>query len=107
MKTRRTPRPSPPRVRPAGQAERLGLTVHALTAEEKQQAQTDGTLVVETVAGPAAAAGMQPGDIILGVNGKPVHSTADLLAASKSASKTIALLIQRQDQQIFMPLRLN
>jgi serine protease Do len=91
----------------SGQAERLGLTVHALTVEEKQQAQTGGTLIVDTVAGPAAAAGIQPGDIILGVNGKPVHSTADLVAASKSASKTIALLIQRQDHQIFMPLRLN
>jgi serine protease Do len=91
----------------SGQAERLGLTVHALTVEEKQQAQTGGTLIVDAVAGPAAAAGIQPGDIILGVNGKPVHNTADLLAASKSASKTIALLIQRQDHQIFMPLRLN
>jgi hypothetical protein len=29
------------------------------------------------------------------------------MAASKSAGKTIALLIQRQDHQIFVPLRLN
>jgi serine protease Do len=91
----------------SGQAERLGLTVHALSVEEKQQAQTAGTLIVDTVAGPAAAAGIQPGDIILGVNGKPVRSTADLLAAAKSAGKTVALLIQRQDHQIFVPLRLN
>jgi serine protease Do len=91
----------------SGQAERLGLTVHALSVEEKQQAQTGGTLIVDAVAGPAAAAGIQPGDIILGVNGKPVRSTADLMAAAKSAGKTIALLIQRQDHQIFVPLRLN
>jgi serine protease Do len=91
----------------AGQAERLGLTVRVLSAEEKEQAQTDGTLVVENVAGPAAAAGIQPGDIVLGVNGKQVRSTADLVAAAKTVSKTIALLIQRQDQQIFYPLRLN
>ena len=90
-----------------GQAERLGLTVRALTADEKQQAQTEGTLVVENVAGPAAAAGVQPGDIILGVNGKQVRTTAELVAAAKTAGKTIALLIQRQDQQIFVPLRLN
>ncbi|HTY48433.1 MAG TPA: DegQ family serine endoprotease [Steroidobacteraceae bacterium] len=90
-----------------GQAERLGLNVRPLTPDEKQQAQTEGSLVVENVSGPAAAAGVQPGDIILGVNGKPVRSTADLQAASKSAGKTIALLIQRQDQQIFVPLRLN
>jgi serine protease Do len=91
----------------SGQAERLGLTVRVLTADEKQQAQTDGTLVVETVAGPAAAAGIQPGDIILGINGKSIHSTQELVAAAKAAGKTIALLIQRQDQQIFVPLRLN
>jgi serine protease Do len=91
----------------SGQAERLGLTVRPLTADERQQAQTTGTLVVETVAGPAAVAGVQPGDIILGVNGKPVLSTQDLVAAARAAGKTIALLIQRQDQQIFVPLRLN
>jgi serine protease Do len=91
----------------AGQAERLGLTVRALSAEEKEQAQTSGSLVIENVAGPAAAAGVQPGDIVLGINGKPVHSTADLVAAAKTTSKTIALLIQREDRQIFYPLRLN
>jgi serine protease Do len=91
----------------SGQAERLGLTVRVLTADEKQQAQTDGILVVENVAGPAAAAGVQAGDIILGVNGKAVRSTAELQAAAKTAGKTVALLIQRQDQQIFVPLRLN
>jgi serine protease Do len=91
----------------SGQAERLGLTVRALTADEKQQAQTEGTLVVENVAGPAAVAGVQAGDIILGINGKAVRSTAELQAAAKTPSKTVALLIQRQDQQIFYPLRLN
>jgi serine protease Do len=91
----------------SGQAERLGLTVHVLTPEEKQEAQTTGSLVVESVTGPAAAGGVQQGDIILGINGKPVHSTQDLVAGAKTTNKTIALLIQRQDQQIFMPLRLN
>jgi serine protease Do len=91
----------------SGLAERLGLTVRALSADEKQQAQTDGTLVVENVTGPAAAAGVQAGDIVLGINGKAVHSTAELVATAKTAGKTVALLIQRQDQQIFMPLRLN
>ncbi|MEJ0006343.1 MAG: Do family serine endopeptidase [Steroidobacteraceae bacterium] len=91
----------------SGQAERLGLTVRVLSAEEKQQAQTAGSLVVETVAGPAAQAGIQPGDIVLGINGKPVHSTQELVAMAKTAGKTVALLIQRMDQQIFYPLRLN
>jgi serine protease Do len=93
--------------RGADQAARLGLSVRPLAPEEKQQAQTDGTLVVEQVSGPAAAAGVQPGDIILGVNGKRVTTLAELQDAAKTAGKTIALLIQRQDAQIFVPLRLS
>ncbi|HEY1898368.1 MAG TPA: DegQ family serine endoprotease [Steroidobacteraceae bacterium] len=91
----------------SGQAERFGLTVRLLTGDEKEQAQTDGTLVVENVTGPAQAAGVQPGDIILGVNGKSVRNTQELVAAAKTANKSVALLIQRMDQQIFVPLRLN
>jgi serine protease Do len=89
------------------QAARLGLSVRPLQPDEKQQAQTEGNLVVEKVTGPAAAAGVQPGDIILGVNGKRVRSVSELQDAAKTAGKTIALLIQRQDAQIFVPLRLG
>jgi serine protease Do len=93
--------------RGSDQAPRLGLSVRPLAPEEKQQAQTEGTLVVEQVSGPAAAAGVQPGDIILGVNGKRVRTLAELQDAAKGPGKTIALLIQRQDAQIFVPLRLS
>ncbi|HUN27532.1 MAG TPA: DegQ family serine endoprotease [Steroidobacteraceae bacterium] len=85
---------------------RLGLSVRPLTPDEKQQVQTDGNLVVERATGPAAAAGVEPGDIILGVNGKRVHTVGELQQAAKSAGKSMALLIQRQDAQIFVPLRL-
>jgi serine protease Do len=83
----------------------LGLTVRPLTAEERRGVKTEGTLVVEDVTGPAAAAGVQPGDILLGVNGTPVKSVADLQAAAKKSGKTVALLIQRGDAQIFIPVR--
>ena len=56
--------------------------------------------------GPAAAAEVEPGDIILGVNGKRVHTVKELQDAAKSAGKNVALLIQREDAQIFVPLRL-
>jgi serine protease Do len=86
---------------------RLGLAVRPLAPEEKEQAETTGNLVVEQVSGPAAAAGIQPGDIILGVNNKPVKSVAELQAAAKSAGKSVALLIQRAGTQLFFPLRLS
>jgi serine protease Do len=84
----------------------FGLTVRPLNPQEKQQAGTQGSLVVEEVTGPAAAAEVQPGDIILGVNGKRVHTTQELEEAAKAAGKSVALLIQREDAQIFVPLRL-
>jgi serine protease Do len=61
---------------------------------------------VEEVAGPAQAAEIQPGDIILGINGKRVHSVKELEDAARAAGKNVALLIQREDAQIFVPLRL-
>src|SRR3984885_5261392 len=91
----------------AGQPDRLGLRVRVLSAQEKQQAQTDGNLVIENVSGPAAAAGLQPNDIILGINTQRVHTIQELVAAAKAAGKTVALLIQREDRQIFYPLHLN
>jgi serine protease Do len=83
----------------------LGLTVRPLQPEERRQVKTDGTLVVEEATGAAAAAGVQPGDIILGVNGTPVKSIDDLKAAAKKSGKTVALLIQRGEAQIFVPVR--
>jgi serine protease Do len=84
----------------------FGLTVRPLSPQEKQQAGTQGSLVVEDAAGPAAAAEVEPGDIILGVNGKRVHTVQELQEAAKTAGKSVALLIQREDAQIFVPLRL-
>jgi serine protease Do len=86
---------------------KFGLSVRPLQPQEKQQAETDGSLVVEHVSGPAAAAGVQPGDIILGVNGKRVKSIEEFQSAAKAVGKNVALLIQRESAQIFVPLRLS
>jgi serine protease Do len=84
----------------------LGLTVRPLDPREKEQAGTQGSLVVEESTGPAQAAEIEPGDIILGINGKRVHTVKELQDAAHSAGKNVALLIQREDAQIFVPLRL-
>jgi len=86
---------------------RLGLSVRALTGAEQREAQTDGKLVVENVSGPAAQAGVQPGDVILGVNGSKVATVGELAEATNKAKKSVALLIERDNAQIYIPVRIN
>jgi len=91
---------------PQSVPDRLGLVVSELSPAQQRQAETSGSLVVEQSDGPAADAGIQSGDVILGVNGRSVKTMKDLREATAKAGKTVALLIQRQDAQIFVPLRM-
>ncbi len=85
---------------------RLGLAVRPLNPDERKQAGSKG-LVVEKASGPAARAGIQPGDLLLAVNGTPVQSVAQLRALVAKSGKTLALLIQRDDGKIFVPVDLG
>ena len=87
-------------------ADRLGLSVRPLGSDERKQADTEGYLLVEDVTGAAAQAGVRPGDVILGVNGKPVKSLAELKTATANG-KTIAILLEREGQQLFLPIRVS
>ena len=55
---------------------------------------------------PAATSGIQPGDIILSVNQKPVKNARDarlaVTEAGKSGKKSVLLLIERGDTQTFV-----
>ncbi len=84
---------------------KLGLAVRPLTGEERAQLQTAGRLLVEEVDGPAAIAGVEAGDVILAVNGAQVASIGEFRSAVNAAGKSIALLIQREGAQIFIPVR--
>jgi len=89
------------------QGARLGVAVRPLTADERKQVELNGGLLVEQVAGPAAGAGIQPGDIIIAVNGKPMNSADDLRKLLKEAGSRIAVLVQREDARIFVPVNLG
>lgn len=87
---------------------KLGLSVRELTREEKSSTTTEGTLVVQNAEGPAAAAGVRRGDIILGVNGKAVKSVDELRKITRETKgKVVALLIQRGESQIFLPVQIS
>jgi serine protease Do len=87
---------------------KLGLAVRPLTPDEKRSADTDGNLVIMDVTGPAQRAGLQPGDIILAINDRPLRDVKDLRTASEKlhAGDAAALLIEREGNQIFVPLRI-
>jgi len=89
----------------AGQG-RLGLAVRPLTPQEREAANVTGGLLVQGVNGAAARAGVVPGDIVLQAGGRPVKSAEDLRAATRSG-KTVALLVQRGDQRLFVPVQIG
>jgi len=83
---------------------KLGLAVRPLEPTEQKELHTRGRLVVEDVSGPALAAGLQAGDVVLGVNGAGVATVADLKREVAKAGHSVALLIQREDAQIYVPV---
>jgi serine protease Do len=83
---------------------KLGLAVRALEPDEQHQLHTRGRLVVEDATGPALAAGVQSGDVLLGVNGASVSTVAELKREVARAGHSVALLIQREDAQIYVPV---
>ena len=88
-------------------AGRLGLAVRPLSAEEKHQIDVDDGLVVEGVEGAAAEAGIRPGDVVLSANGKTVSSVEDLRHAVAGSKNHIALLVQRGEGRLFVPVDLS
>ena len=83
---------------------KLGLAVRPLEPQEQQELHTRGKLLVEDVTGPALAAGVQAGDVVLGVNGAGVASVAELKREVARAGHSVALLIQRDEAQIYVPI---
>jgi serine protease Do len=86
---------------------KLGLAVRPLSPEERSQSNVKNGLLVERASGPAADAGIQPGDVVLSANGTPVTSADELKSLVEKSKGHIALLIQRGDAQIFVPVRVG
>jgi len=86
---------------------RLGLAVRPLTPQERSQSGATSGLLVEQVTGAAQRAGVQPGDLVLALNGTPVSSAAQLRSQLDKSGKHVALLIQREDRQLFVPIDLG
>jgi serine protease Do len=86
---------------------KLGLALRPLDDAEKRQSGIKEGLVVEDVSGAAARAGVEPGDVVLAVNGTPAKSPDQVRSVIAKADKSVALLIQRGEDKIFVPVRIG
>lgn len=89
-------------------ASELGLTVRPLDPQERRDSHLRAGVVVENCDGIARQAGIEPGDVLLKLNGQPLNSPDDLrrgVAAAKGDS-AVALLILRGDAALYVPIPL-
>lgn len=89
----------------------LGLSVAPLSPAQRSEAgiATGGLLVVGVGDGPAAAAGIEAGDIILQAGPQAVTAPEELAAAIKKLPRgePLALLVQRDSARLFMPVTIS
>jgi len=85
----------------------LGLTLRPLTRDEKRQTKIDSGLVIEDVGGAAERAGIVAGDVLLAINGKAVQSVDEVKSVMAAKPKSVALLVQREGEKIFVPVKIG
>ena len=94
----------------------LGMSVRALTKEQAQELTPQlhltgpqGVMVTEVeVGGFASDLGVQPGDVLLGINRRPLATTDDFnrLQSQLKSGSDVLLLIARRSQRTFITLYL-
>ncbi len=99
-------REPPPAVKAAPAAGQLGLALRPLEAGEQRLLGITAGLMVDSVSGPSQEAGMRAGDLVLAVNGKPASTVEKFREALAGGDKVVALLIQREGEKSFLPIRL-
>lgn len=89
---------------------RLKIRVRELSATERKELElaNPGVIVEEVDAGPAEAAGLMVGDVILQINFKQTKTPSELLGITKDLAPgaKVPLLVHRQGGPLFMALEL-
>jgi len=86
---------------------RLGLSLRPLDPNERRESGIANGLLIEDAGGAAQSAGVQPGDVLLSVNGYAVSNIDQVRQVVGKSGKSVALLIQRGGDTIFIPVRLG
>ena len=85
---------------------RLGLSLRPLHNDERGEHGTDVGLMIEKVFGPASRSGLMAGDVLLAIDGHPIASAVQIKAAMGPSDKAVALLVQRNGEKLYIPIRL-
>ncbi len=88
-------------------ANALGLGVADLSEERRAQLRVRGGVVVESVDGMGARAGLRPGDLILALNNQDISSARQFneLASRLDKAKTHVVLVRRGESASFVPIK--
>jgi serine protease Do len=85
----------------------LGLSLQPLTSAQLRELGLKYGLIVVEAQGPALVAGVRTGDVVLGANGSKVATVEDLKAILDRSKRSIALLIYRDGETVFIPVQLG
>lgn len=70
---------------------KLGVSLLQPLQPDERAAGVDAGLLIEQAQGPAAKAGIQPGDVLLAINGTPAKDVEQVREAIAKAGKSVAL----------------
>lgn len=93
------------------EANRLGLVVSELTADQRRELRLNGGLVIEDLRGGTSRADLRPGDIILAVISKGATTEVktveqfNKLLAQFEKSSSVTLLVRRGNMQTFVTIK--
>ncbi|MCB5191677.1 DegQ family serine endoprotease [Methylobacillus arboreus] len=98
---------SQPNAKP--EANRLGLTLRELTPQQRRNLNGRNALIVVDAQGAAAQAGIRRGDLVLALNNTEVQSLEQFAKQVNAvpAGKTVALLVQRGDNTLYVPVKIG
>ncbi len=77
--------------------------MHELNPVEQQILRIDDYVVVDAIAGIAAESSIQPGDIVIAINSQRISSIKQFRTVMAEVGMRAALLVQREDNMVFIP----
>jgi serine protease Do len=87
----------------------LGMALTDLTDVQRKELKVEGGVLVDSVQGAAARAGIRRGDVILAVNNQDVKSVEQFTQLMQQVDKgrIVALLVRRAGNSLYIPFRVD